>query len=119
MRPVCLERFTGCALVPGSTLVRRAPSAALVHGAVAAVLTRNAPTVAGSSEGEYRASTARVPREYPTSTPRVPREYRCAVDREYTVQDAVAAELARLHAAKVLAVQAEDYDKVQPRVKSG
>jgi hypothetical protein len=35
------------------------------------------------------------------------------------VQDAVAAELARLHAAKVLAVQAEDYDKVQPRVKSG
>ena len=108
MRPVCVERFTGCALVPGSTLVRRAPSAALVHGAVAAVLTRNAPTVAGSSEGEYRASTARVPREY-----------RCAVDREYTVQDAVAAELARLHAAKVLAVQAEDYDKVQPRVKSG
>jgi hypothetical protein len=35
------------------------------------------------------------------------------------VQGAVAAELARLHAAKVLAVQAEDYDKVQPRVKSG
>ncbi len=108
MRPVCVERFTGCALVPGGTLVRRAPSAALVHGAVAAVLTRNAPTVAGSSEGEY-----------PASTPRVPREYHCAVDREYTVQDAVAAELARLHAAKVLAVQAEDYDKVQPKVKSG
>ena len=105
MRPVCVERFTftRCALVPGSTLVRRAPSAALVHGAVAAVLTRDAPTVAGSSEGEY-----------PAGTPRVP-----LCGRSRAVQDAVAAELARLHEAKALAVQAEDYDKVQPKVVSG